>query len=61
MMTGSFAQRSRLASTLTTPGGTDCTAGMDASRSTIPQQPDAVVHRVRYDKEETDERSAGHS
>jgi hypothetical protein len=55
MMTGSFAQLSRLASTLTTPGGTDCTAGVDAAGSTIPQRPDAVVHRVRWDKEETDE------
>jgi hypothetical protein len=56
-MTDSFAQRSRLTGTLTTPGDTACMAGAD---STIPQQPDAVVHRVRYDKEEIDERSAGH-
>jgi hypothetical protein len=57
MMTGSSALRSRLAGTLPTPGGTGCTAGMAGSRCTIPQQPDAVVHRVRSDKEEkgTDE------
>jgi hypothetical protein len=54
-MTRFSVLRSRLAGTLTTPGGTGCTAGVDASCSTIPQQPDAVVHRVRCDKEETDE------
>jgi hypothetical protein len=42
IMTSSFAQRSRLASTLTTAGGTDYTAGVDASRSTIRQQPDEL-------------------
>jgi hypothetical protein len=52
MMTGSSAQRSRLAGTLTTPDDTGRPAGVDASCSTIPQQPDAVVHRVRYDREE---------
>ena len=54
-MTRFSVPRSRLTGTLTTPGGTGCTAGVDASCSTIQQQPDAVVHRVRYDKEETDE------
>jgi hypothetical protein len=59
-MTRFSVPRSRLADTLTTPGGTDCTADVDASCSAMQQRPDAVVHRVRYDKEETDERSAGH-
>jgi hypothetical protein len=41
-MTGSFAQRSRLASTLTTAGGTDYTASVDTSRSTIPSSPMSI-------------------
>ena len=36
IMTGSSAPRSRLTGTLTTPGGTDYTAGVDASSSTHP-------------------------
>jgi len=59
MMTGSFVQRSRLASALATPGGTGCTADVDVSRSTIPQQPDAACTgfdvTFRHDMEETDE------
>jgi hypothetical protein len=39
MMTGSSAQRSRLAGTLATPGGNGCTAGVDGSCSTIPHAP----------------------
>ena len=37
-------------------------ADVDVSYSTTQQQPDAVVHRVRCDKEEkeTDERLSGH-
>jgi hypothetical protein len=54
-MTRFTVPRSRLAGTLTTPGGTGCTAGVDASCRTMQQRPDAVVHRVRCDKEETDE------
>jgi hypothetical protein len=54
-MTGSPFLRRRVAVTLTTPGGTGCTAGVDAPRSTTPQQPDAVVHRLRCDREQTDE------
>jgi len=40
-MTRFSVPRSRLASTLTAPGGTDRTAGVDASCSTIAQQSDA--------------------
>ena len=54
-MTRFSVPRSRLAGTVTTPGGAGCTAGVDASYSTIPQHPDAVVHRARRDTEETDE------
>ena len=43
--------RSRLAGTLITPGGTDCTTGVDAYRSTIQQRLDVVVHRLRCDRE----------
>jgi hypothetical protein len=45
----------RVAGTLTTPGGTGCTAGGDASCSTIPTAARCHLHRLRYDKEETDE------
>jgi hypothetical protein len=41
-MTRFCVPRSRLAGTLTTPGGTGCTAGVDTSCSTMPQQPDAT-------------------
>jgi hypothetical protein len=41
-MTRFSVPRSRLAVTLTTPGGTGCTAGVDASCSTMQQQPDAT-------------------
>jgi len=41
-MTRFSVPRSRRAGTLTTPGGTGCTAGVDASRGTKPQQPDAT-------------------
>jgi hypothetical protein len=45
IMTSSIAQRSRLAGTLTTPGDTDDTAGVDAFNSTIRHRPDAVDTR----------------
>jgi hypothetical protein len=56
-MTRFSVPRSRLAGTLTTPGGTGCTAGVDASRSTMPQQPDATCagFDVTRRKKETDE------
>jgi len=41
-MTGFSVRRSRLAGTLTTPVGTGCTAGVDASCSIMHQQPDAT-------------------
>jgi hypothetical protein len=41
-MTRFSGPRSRLAGTLTTPGGTGCTAGVDASCSTMQRQPDAT-------------------
>jgi hypothetical protein len=46
---------SRLASALTTPGGTACTAGMDPSCKAMQQQPDAVVGRFDVTREETGE------
>jgi hypothetical protein len=49
-MTGSSARRSRLAGTLTTPGATGCTAGVDASCSTLPPAARCHPHRVRCDK-----------
>jgi hypothetical protein len=41
-MTSLSGQRTRVADSLTTPGGTGCTAGVDVSCSTAPQQPDAT-------------------
>jgi hypothetical protein len=41
-MTRFSVPRSRRAGTLTAPGDTGCTAGVDASRSTKPKQPDAT-------------------
>jgi hypothetical protein len=41
-MTRFLVPRSRLAGTLTAPGGTGCTVGMDASCSTMQQQLDAT-------------------
>jgi hypothetical protein len=41
-MTSFCGPRSRLAGTLTTPGGTGCTADVDVSCSTVPQQSDAT-------------------
>jgi ketosteroid isomerase-like protein len=41
-MTSFSGPRSRLAGTLTTPGGTGCTAGVDVSCSTMRQRPDAT-------------------
>ncbi len=38
LVSGSSALRSRRVGTLATPGGTDCTAGVGASRSTIQQE-----------------------
>jgi hypothetical protein len=49
-MTRFSVPRLRLAGTLTSPGGTGCTAGVDASYSTIAPQPDATC--TGFDKEE---------
>ncbi|MGE5286755.1 MAG: hypothetical protein ACM3ML_06030 [Micromonosporaceae bacterium] len=51
-MTRFSVPRSRLAGSLTTPGGTGCTAGMDASCSTMQQQPDATRTGFDVTKEE---------
>jgi len=55
IMTRFCVPPSRLTGALTTPGGTGCTAGMDASCSTMQQQPDAVVGRFDVTREETGE------
>jgi hypothetical protein len=52
-MTRFSVPRSRLAGTLTTPGGGS--GGAPAFCRTMQQQPDAVVYRARGDKEENDE------
>ncbi|HEX2745118.1 MAG TPA: hypothetical protein VHN16_12040 [Streptosporangiaceae bacterium] len=44
--------RSRLGGTPTTTGDNPLPADVDVSYSTTQQQPNAVVHRVRCDKEE---------
>ena len=51
-MTRFSVPRSRLAGTLTTPGNTGCTAGVDASCSTMRQQPDATCTGLDVSKEE---------